>query len=101
MAHAAIACPKQTRRRRAMMVTSSIGARATNMVTAAATAHVNRLPVSLVPGDVFAGRGPDPVLQQIEISATPPSAPTTASALSADISTASPGPSSCLPRCPA
>lgn len=66
MAHAAIAYAKQLGRRRAMMVTSSIGPGATNMVTAAALAHVNRLPVLLVPGDVFAGRGPDPVLQQIE-----------------------------------
>ena len=49
-----------------MMATSSIGPGATNMVTAAALAHANRLPVLLVPGDVFATRGPDPVLQQIE-----------------------------------
>ena len=66
MAHAAIAYAKQLCRKRAMMVTSSIGPGATNMVTAAALAHVNRLPVLLVPGDVFANRGPDPVLQQIE-----------------------------------
>ncbi|SNS95917.1 3D-(3,5/4)-trihydroxycyclohexane-1,2-dione acylhydrolase (decyclizing) [Antarctobacter heliothermus] len=66
MAHAAIAFAKQSRRKRAMMVTSSIGPGATNMVTAAALAHVNRLPVLLVPGDVFAHRGPDPVLQQVE-----------------------------------
>ncbi len=66
MAHAAIAYSKQLGRSRAMMVTSSIGPGATNMVTAAALAHVNRLPVLLVPGDVFANRGPDPVLQQIE-----------------------------------
>ncbi|MGR3542637.1 MAG: 3D-(3,5/4)-trihydroxycyclohexane-1,2-dione acylhydrolase (decyclizing) [Hasllibacter sp.] len=66
MAHAAIAFAKQARRRRAMIATSSIGPGATNMVTAAALAHVNRLPVLLLPGDVFAGRGPDPVLQQIE-----------------------------------
>jgi 3D-(3,5/4)-trihydroxycyclohexane-1,2-dione acylhydrolase (decyclizing) len=66
MAHAAIAYAKQLKRKRAMMVTSSIGPGATNMVTAAALAHVNRLPVLLVPGDVFANRGPDPVLQQIE-----------------------------------
>ncbi|MDD7971897.1 3D-(3,5/4)-trihydroxycyclohexane-1,2-dione acylhydrolase (decyclizing) [Roseinatronobacter alkalisoli] len=66
MAHAAIAYAKQLQRRHAMMVTSSIGPGATNMVTAAALAHVNRLPVLFVPGDVFAGRGPDPVLQQIE-----------------------------------
>lgn len=66
MALAAVAYAKQTRRRRAMMVTSSIGPGATNIVTAAAVAHVNRLPLLIVPGDVFAGRGPDPVLQQIE-----------------------------------
>lgn len=66
MAHAAIAYAKQSRRRRAMAVTSSIGPGATNMVTAAALAHVNRLPLLLIPGDVFAGRGPDPVLQQVE-----------------------------------
>ena len=66
MAHAAIAYAKQTRRRHAMAVTSSIGPGATNMVTAAALAHANRLPVLLIPGDVFATRGPDPVLQQIE-----------------------------------
>ena len=66
MAHTAIAYAKQSGRKRAMMVTSSIGPGATNMVTAAALAHVNRLPVLLVPGDIFANRGPDPVLQQIE-----------------------------------
>jgi len=66
MAHAGIAYAKQLRRRRAMMVTSSIGPGATNMVTAAALAYANRLPVLFVPGDVFATRGPDPVLQQTE-----------------------------------
>ncbi|TNC46488.1 3D-(3,5/4)-trihydroxycyclohexane-1,2-dione acylhydrolase (decyclizing) [Rubellimicrobium rubrum] len=66
MAHAAIAYAKTMRRRKAMAVTSSIGPGATNMVTAAALAHVNRLPVLLIPGDVFANRRPDPVLQQIE-----------------------------------
>ncbi|WP_209507864.1 MULTISPECIES: 3D-(3,5/4)-trihydroxycyclohexane-1,2-dione acylhydrolase (decyclizing) [unclassified Ruegeria] len=67
MAHCAIAYAKQLGRRRAMAVTSSIGPGATNMVTAAALAHVNRLPVLLLPGDVFATRGPDPVLQQPEV----------------------------------
>ncbi len=67
MAHTAIAYAKQLRRTRAMAVTSSIGPGATNMVTAAALAHVNRLPVLLLPGDVFANRGPDPVLQQPEV----------------------------------
>ncbi|MEM7440453.1 MAG: 3D-(3,5/4)-trihydroxycyclohexane-1,2-dione acylhydrolase (decyclizing) [Pseudomonadota bacterium] len=66
MAHAAIAYSKQLRRSRAMAVTSSIGPGATNIVTAAALAYVNRLPVLLIPGDVFATRGPDPVLQQPE-----------------------------------
>jgi 3D-(3,5/4)-trihydroxycyclohexane-1,2-dione acylhydrolase (decyclizing) len=66
MAHAAIAYAKTHKRKRAMAVTSSIGPGATNMVTAAALAHVNRLPVLFVPGDVFANRRPDPVLQQIE-----------------------------------
>lgn len=66
MAHAAIAYAKAKKRRRAMAVSSSIGPGATNMVTAAALAHVNRLPVLFIPGDVFANRRPDPVLQQIE-----------------------------------
>ena len=66
MAHAAIAFAKQKQRRQMMAVTSSIGPGATNMVTAAALAHVNRLPVLFLPGDVFADRRPDPVLQQVE-----------------------------------
>ncbi|MBU3077505.1 3D-(3,5/4)-trihydroxycyclohexane-1,2-dione acylhydrolase (decyclizing) [Sphingomonas quercus] len=66
MAHAAIGYARQMRRRRAMICTSSIGPGATNMVTAAALAHVNRLPVMFLPGDVYASRRPDPVLQQIE-----------------------------------
>jgi 3D-(3,5/4)-trihydroxycyclohexane-1,2-dione acylhydrolase (decyclizing) len=66
MAHAAIGFAKAQRRRRIMACTSSIGPGATNMVTAAALAHVNRLPVLFLPGDVFASRRPDPVLQQIE-----------------------------------
>src|ERR1700722_5957521 len=66
MALAAVAFAKASRRRRMMVCTSSIGPGATNMVTAAAVAHVNRLPVLLLPGDVFASRRPDPVLQQLE-----------------------------------
>ena len=66
MAHAAIAFAKASNRRRAMAVTTSIGPGATNLVTAAAVAHVNRLPVLLLPSDVFANRAPDPVLQQVE-----------------------------------
>lgn len=66
MAHAAIAFAKGHKRSRAMAVTSSIGPGATNLVTAAALAHVNRLPLLIIAGDVFANRRPDPVLQQIE-----------------------------------
>ncbi|MBZ9769206.1 3D-(3,5/4)-trihydroxycyclohexane-1,2-dione acylhydrolase (decyclizing) [Mesorhizobium sp. CA6] len=66
MAHAAIAYGKANFRRRFMAATSSIGPGALNMVTAAALAHVNRLPVLFLPGDVFANRLPDPVLQQAE-----------------------------------
>jgi len=66
MAHAAIAFAKAHARRRMMACTTSIGPGASNMVTAAAVAHVNRLPVLFLPGDVFASRRPDPVLQQLE-----------------------------------
>lgn len=66
MAHAAIGFAKASFRRRMMACTTSIGPGATNMVTAAALAHVNRLPVLFLPGDVFANRRPDPVLQQVE-----------------------------------
>ncbi len=66
MAHAAIAFAKARQRQQVMVATSSIGPGATNMVTAAATAHVNRIPVLLIPGDVFASGLPDPVLQQVE-----------------------------------
>lgn len=66
MGHAAIAFAKATCRRRMMACTTSIGPGATNLATAAAVAHVNRLPVLLLPGDVFATRRPDPVLQQLE-----------------------------------
>ncbi len=66
MAHAAIAFAKAKFRRQMMACTTSIGPGALNMVTAAALAHVNRLPVLLLPGDTFANRRPDPVLQQVE-----------------------------------
>jgi 3D-(3,5/4)-trihydroxycyclohexane-1,2-dione acylhydrolase (decyclizing) len=66
MALAAVAFAKASRRMRMMACTTSIGPGATNMITAAAVAHVNRLPVLFLPGDVFANRRPDPVLQQVE-----------------------------------
>ncbi len=67
MAHAAIAYAKTHNRRRMMACTASAGPGSTNMVTAAAVAHVNRLPVLFLPGDTFATRQPDPVLQQVEV----------------------------------
>ncbi len=66
MVHAAIAHAKHLRRRSAWACTSSIGPGATNMVTGAATATINRIPVLLLPGDTFATRRVDPVLQQLE-----------------------------------
>ena len=66
MVHTAIAYAKANNRQRMMACTSSIGPGATNMITSAALAHVNRLPVLLLPGDFFASRTPDPVLQQLE-----------------------------------
>ncbi len=66
MAHAAIAFAKQKNRREIIACTSSIGPGALNMVTAAGTATANRIPLLLLPGDTFACRQPDPVLQQIE-----------------------------------
>ncbi|QEM83482.1 3D-(3,5/4)-trihydroxycyclohexane-1,2-dione acylhydrolase (decyclizing) [Halomonas binhaiensis] len=66
MAHAAIAYTKTLNRRQIMACTASAGPGSVNMVTAAAVAHVNRLPLLLLPGDTFATRKPDPVLQQVE-----------------------------------
>ncbi|MCK9602443.1 MAG: thiamine pyrophosphate-binding protein, partial [Sphaerochaeta sp.] len=65
--HAATAFAKEHNRRKIMAVTSSIGPGALNMVVGAGTATANHIPVLLLPGDVFACRQPDPVLQQIEI----------------------------------
>ncbi len=66
MAHAATGFAKQNNRRKIIACASSIGPGAANMVTAAATATVNNIPLLLLPGDAFATRQPDPVLQQIE-----------------------------------
>jgi 3D-(3,5/4)-trihydroxycyclohexane-1,2-dione acylhydrolase (decyclizing) len=68
--HAATAFAKANFRMRAMVCTSSIGPGATNMVTGAATATINRLPVLLLPGDIFARRNVAPVLQQLESAQT-------------------------------
>ena len=66
MAHVATGFARQRNRRKIIACASSIGPGAANMVTAAATATVNRIPLLLFPGDTFAVRQPDPVLQQIE-----------------------------------
>src|SRR5436853_5088449 len=66
MVHAAVGYARMQNRLGTLACTTSIGPGATNMVTGAALATVNRLPVLLLPGDVFASRRPDPVLQQLE-----------------------------------
>src|SRR5207237_1842888 len=66
MVHAATAFAKMSNRLRAFACTSSVGPGATNMITGAATATINRLPVLLLPGDIFARRNVAPVLQQLE-----------------------------------
>ncbi|KTC03261.1 3D-(3,5/4)-trihydroxycyclohexane-1,2-dione acylhydrolase (decyclizing) [Pseudomonas syringae] len=66
MCHAAIGFAKQHLRRKIYACSSSVGPGAANMITAAATASANRIPLLLLPGDVYASRQPDPVLQQIE-----------------------------------
>lgn len=66
MAHIAMGYAKQNKRKKIYAVTSSVGPGAANMVTAAATASANRIPVLFLPGDTYASRQPDPVLQQVE-----------------------------------
>src|SRR5918992_1410875 len=70
MVHTAAAFAKMSNRLRTLACTSSIGPGATNLVTGAAGATINRLPVLLLPGDIFANRAPAPVLQQLESSST-------------------------------
>ena len=71
MALAAVGFAKARLRRQIMIATSSVGPGATNMITAAGTAHANRLPLLLLAGDTFVNRLPDPVLQQVEHFGTP------------------------------
>lgn len=66
MAHVATGFAKQKLRKQVYACTSSVGPSSANMITAAATATANRIPLLLFPGDVYASRQPDPVLQQIE-----------------------------------
>ncbi len=70
MVHTAAAFAKMSNRLRTLACTTSIGPGATNMITGAAGATINRLPVLLLPGDIFANRVPAPVLQQLESSQT-------------------------------
>src|SRR6266851_1416980 len=67
MVHTAVGFARTKNRLATLVCTTSIGPGATNLVTGAALATVNRLPVLLLPGDVFASRRPDPVLQQLEV----------------------------------
>ncbi|MBA3270430.1 MAG: 3D-(3,5/4)-trihydroxycyclohexane-1,2-dione acylhydrolase (decyclizing), partial [Acidobacteria bacterium] len=71
MVHTAAAFAKMSNRLRTLACTTSIGPGATNLVTGAAGATINRLPVLLLPGDIFASRIPAPVLQQLESAQTP------------------------------
>ena len=68
MVHVAAGYARQRNRLATLACTSSVGPGATNMVTGAALATVNRLPVLLLPGDTFASRRPHPVLQQLEVA---------------------------------
>src|SRR5215472_16075912 len=69
MVHTAAAFAKMSNRLRTLACTTSIGPGATNMITGAAVATINRLPVLLLPGDIFARRNVAPVLQQLESAA--------------------------------
>jgi 3D-(3,5/4)-trihydroxycyclohexane-1,2-dione acylhydrolase (decyclizing) len=71
MVHTASGFARMKNRLSTFACTSSIGPGATNMVTGAAAATINRLPVLLLPGDIFASRGPTPVLQQLEVTSSP------------------------------
>ncbi|KGT00880.1 hypothetical protein JT30_267 [Burkholderia pseudomallei] len=100
MAHSAIAYAKAHLRRRMMAVTTSIGPGATNLVTAAALAHVNRLPVLLLPGDVFVSRARRTrCCSRSRISTTARSRRTTRSRPCRATSTGSCIRPSCSPRC--
>ena len=100
MVHAAIAYAKVKNRLQTFACTSSIGPGATNMLTGAATATINRLPVLLLPGDIFARRNVAPVLQQLESASRRTCPSTIASNRSAGIGTGSTGPINCSPPCP-
>ncbi len=100
MALAAVGYAKASQRRQVGVATTSIGPGALNLVTAAGVAHANRLPLLLLPGDTFASRAPDPVLQQVESFGDPGShGERRVPARSAGTSTGSCAPSNCWPAC--
>ncbi len=92
MVHAAVGYARQLNRLSAQAVTTSIGPGATNLVTGAALATINRLPVLLLPGDYFASRAADPLLQQLEHPSRPTCPSTTRCARCPATSTGSPAP---------
>jgi len=96
MVHTAVAYAKQKDRLQTWACTASVGPGSTNMLTGAALATVNRIPVLLLPSGTFATRVASPVLQELEQPPTSPS--TTRSGRSPASSTGCPGPSSCPPR---
>ena len=99
MVHTAIAYAKMNNRLRAFACTSSVGPGATNMITGAATATINRLPVLLLPGDIFARRNVAPVLQQLESEHTQDISVNDAFKPSRATGTASTGRTNCPPLC--
>ena len=101
MVHASVAFARMRNRLTTMACTASVGPGATNMLTGAALATINRLPVLLLPGDVFATRAASPVLQELEDPSGSTSRSTTPSARCPASSTGSGAPSSCPPRCSA
>ena len=102
MVHTAVAYARMKDRRQTYVVSTSVGPGATNMVTGAALATINRLPVLLVPADTFADRAASPLLQELE---QPYAGDITVNdCVPAGVeatSTGSGGPSSCRPRCSA
>ena len=101
MVHSAVAYARQKDRLQTWAVTASVGPGSTNMLTGAALATINRLPVLLLPADTFATRASAPVLQELELPVAATSPSTTPSSRCPGSSTGCGGPSSCRRRCSA
>ncbi len=99
MVHTASAYARMKDRLQTYAVSTSVGPGATNMVTGAALATINRLPVLLLPADTFADRAASPLLQELELRTPETSPSTTASGRCRSISTGSGGPNNCPRRC--